>query len=37
LAKKAKAIDKPVPLQPMNLILEIKYTPVNKIDSEMEN
>ena len=37
LAKKAKAIDKPVPLQPMNLILEIKYTPVNNIDSEMEN
>ena len=39
LAKKAKAIDKlkPVPLQPMNLMLEIKYTLVNKIDLEMEN
>ena len=37
LAKKAKAIDKPVPIQPMDLMQEIKYTPVNQIDSELDN
>lgn len=37
LAKKKIAIDNPVPLQPMDLFTEVKYTPVNPVDSEMEN
>ena len=37
LAKKAAAIDKPVPIQPMDLILEMKYSPVNKNDSGLDN
>ena len=37
LAKKSASIDKPVPIQPMDLIQEIKCTPVNKIDSELDN
>ncbi|XP_064384955.1 uncharacterized protein LOC135333867 [Halichondria panicea] len=37
LAKKKTAIDNPVPIQPMDLFTEVKYTPVNPIDSEMEN
>ena len=37
LAKKAAAIDKPVPIQPMDLILEMKYSPVNKSDSGLDN
>ena len=37
LAKKAEAIDKPVPIQPMDLILEMKYSPVNKSDSGLDN
>lgn len=37
LAKKQAAIDKEIPLQPMDLFTEAKNTPVNKIDSGMEN
>lgn len=37
LAKKKIAIDNPVPIQPMDLFTEMKYTPFNHKDSEMEN
>lgn len=37
LRKKAEAIDKHVPLQPMDLFTEMKRVKKNPVDSEMEN